>query len=163
MTAEREALLVKTTMTRRATKKMTKKMKDVLEERLAAEKNECTIFCQELAEAKDKGQEIDQYQAVLEQQFDAKIGAAQMAVNDAIIIYPEKQKKVVAIGSQVIICDASGHETKLIIDGANHKIGSTQIIDYISPVGNQLLGKKVGHKVMAGKNEMMIKEIDYPW
>ncbi|MEI7452337.1 MAG: GreA/GreB family elongation factor [Candidatus Falkowbacteria bacterium] len=158
MTPERAAI-----MRHRTAKKMTKKMKIILEERLKTQKNKCAQFCKELADAKDKGQEVEEYQRVLEGELDSKLGAAQMAFDNAEIVSVDKQKNVITIGSQVVICNQNGDETKLIVDGGTHKEGEVYIIDYISPVGRQLLGKKLGDKVMAGKTEMTIAEIDYQW
>lgn len=165
MTSEKILLMSPGMTFPRKIKEMTQKMKTLLEKKLAEEKANCLAYCKELGRAAENGEEIEEYQKVLETQYDTRLGIAQAAVNNAKVIYPEKQNKVVAIGSQITLESVSNPQEKItfILDGGSGKHGKIQIVDYVAPVGKQLLGKSVGAKVVVGQGEMIIKEIGYQW
>lgn len=79
------------------------------------------------------------------------------------VVRPERQNKVVALGSPVTLVYPSGEKKKVVIDGAGFKNDKFTVISQTSPIGTMLMGKKRGNSILVDGKKIKIETIGYPW
>jgi len=96
--------------------------------------------------------------------WENKIKQLKGLLKDKKTVYPKRQKETINIGSKILIVFNDGQEKELILDGVGYGGKQIKIVSCHSQIGQQLLGKKLGDKIIAqNKAEIIIKEIYYPW
>lgn len=79
------------------------------------------------------------------------------------VVRPERQNKVIALGSPVTLIYPDGKKQEIVIDGASFKNDQFMVISQKSPIGKLLMLKKKNNSITVDGKKIKIESIGFPW
>ena len=141
-------------------KQVSSKMLHFLNEELNKALAGYLVFRKGIAKARVKGNEVEEAMKD-EDYWENKVGQIKGLINNATVLYPDKQNLVVDIGNRANIQTPKGEMT-IILEGVGWP--EKNIISVDSPLGKGIIGKKRGDSITLSSGiTVIIKEIGYPW
>ncbi len=140
---------------------LTATLKDLLSKELQTIMDGYAVFRSQVANFGQNGGDI---KPALEEEtvWEAKIKRTKQAMRGKTI-RPERQNKIIALGSPVTLVYPSGEKQKVVIDGAGFKNDQFMVISQKSPIGTLLMGKKKNNSISIDGKKIKIESIGYPW
>lgn len=140
---------------------LTATFKELLTKELEIIMEEYEAFRAQLANFGQNGGDI---KPALEEEavWEAKIKSTKQAMRGKVV-RPERQNRIIALGSPVTLFYPDGKKQKLIIDGNGFKNDQLMVISQKSPIGALLMGKKQNETIAIDGQKIKIQRIDFPW
>lgn len=117
--------------------------KQFIEEELRKLSEAHEKFREEVALAADSGEKEIDYLKQEEFIWENRIRRLKQLINNKKVILPEKQNKIIALGTLVVV-EINNKEEQFVVDGIGYHNKKHRIVSTLSQVGARLLGKKAG-------------------
>lgn len=142
-------------------KEITISLKSFLEEELRKLMADYDKYRAEIAQRAFSGEDVEE--ALKEESlWEGRIKSLKDLLKGKTTVRSKTQKDCVALGSRITV-QINGKQKNVIIDGLGYKTKEVEIISQNSPIGKELIGKKLGDVVVTKTVVVSVEEISYPW